>query len=45
MARLGQQIFSDAGFSSSGQLSCASCHSPEHGYGPPNDGPVDAWRP
>ena len=40
MARLGQQIFFDASLSSSGQLSCASCHSPQDHYGPPNNGPV-----
>jgi cytochrome c peroxidase len=40
MAQLGQQIFYDASLSSSGKLSCASCHSPEHAYGPPTDGPV-----
>jgi cytochrome c peroxidase len=40
MALLGRQIFYDTGFSSSGQLSCASCHSPQQAYGPPNDGPV-----
>src|SRR6266702_3077384 len=40
MAQLGKQIFHDASLSSSGALSCASCHSPDHAYGPPNDGPV-----
>jgi cytochrome c peroxidase len=40
MAQLGQLIFYDASLSSSGQLSCASCHSPQHHYGPPNQGPV-----
>jgi cytochrome c peroxidase len=40
MAQLGQQIFHDASLSSSGTLSCASCHSPDHAYGPPNDEPV-----
>ncbi len=40
MAQLGQQIFHDASLSSSGALSCASCHSPDHAYGPPNDEPV-----
>jgi cytochrome c peroxidase len=40
MARLGQKIFHDRSLSSSGKLSCASCHSPDHAYGPPNDGPV-----
>jgi cytochrome c peroxidase len=40
MALLGKDIFYDASLSSSGALSCASCHSPDHAYGPPNDGPV-----
>ena len=40
MAQLGRRIFYDPSLSSSGQLSCASCHSPQHAYGPPNDGPV-----
>jgi len=40
MAQLGKAIFFDASLSSSGALSCASCHSPDQAYGPPNDGPV-----
>lgn len=40
MAQLGRQIFYDTSLSSSGKLACASCHSPQHGYGPPTDGPV-----
>jgi cytochrome c peroxidase len=40
MARLGRDLFFDASLSSSGQIACASCHSPDHAYGPPNDGPV-----
>ncbi|HEY2756683.1 MAG TPA: cytochrome c peroxidase [Pseudolabrys sp.] len=40
MAQLGRQIFYDASLSSSGKRSCSSCHSPQHAYGPPNDGPV-----
>lgn len=40
MARLGKDIFFDTRLSSSGKLACASCHSPDHAYGPPNDGPV-----
>ncbi len=40
MAQLGRQIFNDASLSSSGALSCASCHSADHAYGPPVDGPV-----
>ena len=40
MARLGRAVFFDASLSSSGRLSCASCHSPEHAYGPPGDAPA-----
>jgi cytochrome c peroxidase len=40
MAKLGRDIFFDASLSSSGKLACASCHSPDHAYGPPRDGPV-----
>jgi cytochrome c peroxidase len=40
MAQLGQQIFYDPSLSSSGTLSCASCHTPDHAYGPPGDNPV-----
>jgi cytochrome c peroxidase len=40
MARLGRLIFFDPSLSSSGRMSCASCHSPEHAYGPPNDAPA-----
>ena len=36
LALLGEQIFFDPELSASGQQSCASCHSPEHAYGPPN---------
>jgi cytochrome c peroxidase len=35
MALLGRAVFFDASLSSSGKLSCAACHSPEHAYGPP----------
>jgi cytochrome c peroxidase len=40
MAELGREIFFDTRLSSSGKMSCASCHSPDDAYGPPNDGPV-----
>jgi cytochrome c peroxidase len=40
MARLGERIFLDASLSGSGRMSCASCHSPAHHYGPPNVAPV-----
>jgi cytochrome c peroxidase len=37
VAQLGRKMFFDPLLSSSGQLSCASCHSPTAAYGPPND--------
>lgn len=40
MAKLGKDLFFDTSLSSSGKVACSSCHSPEHAYGPPNDGPV-----
>jgi cytochrome c peroxidase len=40
MAQLGRGVFFDTTLSSSGALSCASCHSPQHAYGPPGDLPV-----
>jgi cytochrome c peroxidase len=40
MAQLGKQVFFDPSLSSSGRLSCASCHSPQHFYGPPNAQPA-----
>jgi cytochrome c peroxidase len=36
LALLGQKLFNDPKLSASGAQSCASCHSPQHGYGPPN---------
>src|ERR1700722_8753517 len=36
IAALGRKIFFDTSLSASGQLSCATCHSPTHAYGPPN---------
>ncbi len=35
-AMVGREIFFDARLSSSGKLSCASCHSAAYAYGPPN---------
>jgi cytochrome c peroxidase len=40
MAQLGKLIFYDASLSSSGRLSCSSCHDPRNFYGPPNDAPA-----
>lgn len=36
LAQIGKQIFYDQSLSASGTQSCASCHSPQHAYGPPN---------
>jgi cytochrome c peroxidase len=35
-AQAGQKIFFDQALSGSGKMSCASCHSPDFAYGPPN---------
>jgi cytochrome c peroxidase len=37
VALLGKELFFDPALSASGRQSCASCHSPDHAYGPPND--------
>ena len=36
MRSLGQKMFFDPSLSASGNLSCASCHSPADAFGPPN---------
>ncbi|MGK5024818.1 cytochrome-c peroxidase [Janthinobacterium sp. RB2R34] len=36
MTAIGRAMFFEPGLSVSGKLSCASCHSPDHAYGPPN---------
>ena len=36
LSALGRKIFFDASLSASGRMACATCHSPEHAYGPPN---------
>ncbi|WP_097460428.1 cytochrome-c peroxidase [Mangrovitalea sediminis] len=36
MAQLGKQVFYDPRLSASGTMSCASCHSPAHNFGPAN---------
>ncbi len=40
MAELGREIFYDSDLSASGQMSCATCHSPADHYGPPGDAPA-----
>jgi cytochrome c peroxidase len=36
LSALGRKIFFDTSLSASGRMACATCHSPEHAYGPPN---------
>jgi cytochrome c peroxidase len=36
-AQVGAKMFFDQRLSGSGKMSCATCHSPDHAYGPPND--------
>lgn len=36
LGALGKTLFHDPSLSASGKQSCATCHSPEHAYGPPN---------
>ena len=36
MTAMGRAMFFEPSLSVSGKLACASCHSPEHAYGPPN---------
>jgi cytochrome c peroxidase len=36
MTALGRLMFFDPSLSASGKQSCASCHSPDHAFGPPN---------
>jgi len=45
VAQLGKKIFFDSALSASGQLSCASCHSPDHTYGPANSLAVQLGGP
>jgi cytochrome c peroxidase len=45
MAELGKKIFFDPTLSASGRQACASCHSPAHAYGPPNDLAVQLGGP
>jgi cytochrome c peroxidase len=36
MAQIGKKLFYEPSLSASGKMSCASCHSPSHEFGPPN---------
>jgi cytochrome c peroxidase len=44
-AQVGRKLFFDASLSGSGKQSCASCHSPDHAYGPPNSLAVQLGGP
>lgn len=44
-ALAGKQLFFDRALSASGTLACATCHDPEHAYGPPDDLPVRLGGP
>lgn len=37
LTAVGKAIFTDPSLSASGKLACASCHSPDHAFGPPDD--------
>jgi len=45
LAQLGEHIFNDPALSASGRQSCASCHSPDHSYGPPDGRSVELGGP
>jgi cytochrome c peroxidase len=36
MTSVGEKLFNDPSLSGSGKLACASCHSPDRAFGPPN---------
>ena len=40
LATLGRAMFFDPALSESGQMACATCHSPDHAFGPANAAPV-----
>jgi cytochrome c peroxidase len=44
-AEAGKQLFFDKTLSASGGVACATCHDPDHAYGPPNDLPVQLGGP
>ncbi|HTA92141.1 MAG TPA: cytochrome c peroxidase [Polyangiaceae bacterium] len=44
-AELGKKLFFDKTLSASGNMSCATCHDPDHAYGPPNSLAVQLGGP
>src|SRR5262249_4348480 len=45
LTALGRKLFNDPALSASGRMSCASCHVPAHGFGPPDSAPVRRGGP
>jgi cytochrome c peroxidase len=45
LAALGKLIFADPSLSASGKLACATCHDPDHAYGPPDGKAVQFGGP
>jgi cytochrome c peroxidase len=45
IADVGKKLFFDKALSASGAMSCATCHDPDHAYGPPNDLAVQLGGP
>jgi len=45
LTALGRKLFNDPALSASGQMSCASCHDPARGFGPPDAAPVRMGGP
>jgi len=44
-AEVGRALFFDKSLSATGAMSCATCHDPDHAYGPPNDLAVQLGGP
>jgi cytochrome c peroxidase len=45
LGQLGRLMFFDTTLSASGKMSCASCHDPQHAFGPPSGLPVEFGGP
>src|ERR1041384_663607 len=44
-AQVGRKMFFDVALSGSGKMACATCHDPDHAYGPPDDLAVQLGGP
>jgi cytochrome c peroxidase len=45
LGELGHKLFFDPSLSASGKMACATCHDPQHAFGPPNAQPVQFGGP